>query len=93
MVVSQYQVLKRVHIGNGLQFFPVCLYKVSHDRFDVLALDELEKVKTCRVQEIVFGHRVEEDPQDRLKELSFNDLAVVVLVVQADASTEIFEGS
>ncbi len=48
--------------------------------------DELEELDDGRVQQVVSGAVVQQRVDDRLEQVSFHDVAVVILVLQADDS-------
>ncbi len=50
--------------------------------------DELEELDDGRVQQVVSGAVVQQSVDDRLEQVSFHDVAVVILVLQADDSPQ-----
>lgn len=46
--------------------------------------DELEELDDGRVQQVVSGAVVQQGVDDRLKQVSFHDVAVVILVLQSN---------
>jgi hypothetical protein len=61
------------------------------DHLDVLAPDELEQLQTCRVEEVIARHGIEEYFQDRLEKFVLDDLSIMRLVVEAKYGAEVFE--
>jgi hypothetical protein len=61
------------------------------DHLDVFAPNEFEQLQTCRVQEVVTGHCIEEYLQDWFEQFMLDDLAVVRLIVKAEDSAEVLE--
>ena len=54
-------------------------------------LDEIEQLEAGRVDQVVPGHRLEDEVDDRPEQVVLNEVAVVKLVLHADAGAEVFQ--
>ena len=61
------------------------------DHLDILAPDEFEQLQTCRVEEVIARHSIEEYFQNRLEKFVLDDLSIMRLVVEAKYGAEVFE--
>lgn len=55
--------------------------------------DELKQLYDCRVKEVVSGAIVQQGINDRLKQVSFDDVAVIIFILQTYDSTHEPQGT
>lgn len=66
---------------------------MDDERFEVLALDILEKLKAGAVEEVVARHGIIDNVEDGNKVFLLGDLLVVELVLEADTLSEKLQSS
>lgn len=78
---------QHTHCANEL-FIKVCFGFVSTHHFN-----ELKELYDGRVEEVVSGAVVQQGINDRLKQVPFDDVAVVVLILQTNDSAHETQGT
>ena len=81
LIVTEDKVLEGVDIANLFEFIAVGFDKMDNKGFDVLALDEFEKLEAGGVEKVVAGHGFVDDMENWREDLGFNHLGAVKFVL------------
>ena len=91
LLVAQDDNFEGVDVVDFGELVTVVFDKVVEERFDGFTPDELEELKAGGVEEVVAGHCVVEDLEDRSEEIVFDYLGIVEVVLEIDALPEEFQ--